>query len=91
MHKLILEQLKKYKIEYIIFFIVYVISVILTLIEPIIFGKILDLIINNAGRIDFEIKKNIVFMITILLLQYISNFIYRRILFPTSKKVKQGI
>lgn len=91
MHQLILEQLKKYKIEYIIFLIVYLISVILALLEPVIFGKILDLIINNAGRMDFEIKKNIVFMITILLLQYIANFIYRKILFPTSRKVKQGI
>lgn len=91
MHKLILEQLKKYKIEYMIFFIIYLISVVLALLEPVIFGKILDLIISNGGKIDFEIKKNIIFMITILLLQYIANFIYRRILFPTSRKVKQGI
>ena len=91
MHKLIIEQLKKYKIQYIIFFIFYMINVIFALLEPVIFGKILDSIINNVGNIDFEAKKNIVFLISILLVQYITNFIYRRILFPTSRKVKQGI
>lgn len=91
MHKLIIEQLKKYKSEYIIFFIFYIINVIFALLEPVIFGKILDSIINNVGKIDFETKKNIVFLISILLVQYITNFIYRRILFPTSRKVKQGI
>lgn len=91
MHKLILKQLKKYKIEYMIFFIFYIINVIFALLEPVIFGKILDSIINNVGKIDFETKKNIVFLISILLVQYITNFIYRRALFPTSRKVKQGI
>ena len=42
MHKLILKQLKKYKIEYMIFFIFYIINVIFALLEPVIFGKILD-------------------------------------------------
>ena len=91
MHKLILKQLKKYKIEYMTFFIFYIINVIFALLEPVIFGKILDSIINNVGRIDFETKKNIVFLISILLVQYITNYIYRRVLFPTSRKVKQGI
>ena len=91
MHKLILKQLKKYKIEYMIFFIFYIINVIFALLEPVIFGKILDSIINNVGRIDFETKKNIVFLISILLVQYFTNYIYRRVLFPTSRKVKQGI
>lgn len=91
MHQLILEQLKKYKIEYIIFIILYLMSVILTLLESVVFGKILDLIISNLGKIDIETQKNIIFLIVILLLQYIANFIYRRILFPTSKKVKQGV
>ncbi len=91
MHKLILKQLKKYKIEYMIFFIFYIINVIFALLEPVIFGKILDSIINNVGRIDFETKKNIVFLISILLVQYVTNYIYRRVLFPTSRKVKQGI
>lgn len=91
MHKLILKQLKKYKIEYMIFFIFYIINVIFALLEPVIFGRILDSIINNVGKIDFETKKNIVFLISILLVQYITNFIYRRVLFPTSRKVKQGI
>ena len=91
MHKLILKQLKKYKIEYMIVFIFYIINVIFALLEPVIFGKILDSIINNVGRIDFETKKNIVFLISILLVQYITNYIYRRVLFPTSRKVKQGI
>lgn len=91
MHQLILEQLKKYKIEYIIFIILYLMSVILTLLESVVFGKILDLIISNLGKIDIETQKNIIFLIVILLLQYIANFIYRRNLFPTSKKVKQGV
>lgn len=91
MHQLILEQLKKYKIEYIIFIILYMMSVILTLLESVVFGKILDLIISNLGKIDIETQKNIIFLVVILLLQYIANFIYRRILFPTSKKVKQGV
>ncbi|CDE90327.1 MAG: ABC transporter ATP-binding protein [Clostridia bacterium] len=91
MHKLILKQLKKYKIEYMIVFIFYIINVIFALLEPVIFGRILDSIINNVGRIDFETKKNIVFLISILLVQYITNYIYRRVLFPTSRKVKQGI
>ena len=67
------------------------INVIFALLEPVIFGKILDSIINNVGKIDYETNKNIVFLISILLVQYITNFIYRRILFPTSRKVKQGI
>ena len=91
MHKLILKQLKKYKIEYMTFFIFYIINVIFALLEPVIFGKILDSIINNVGRIDFETKKNIVFLISILLVQYVTNYIYRRFLFTTSRKVKQGI
>ena len=91
MHKLILEQLKKYKTEYIIFLIIYLANITLALLEPVIFGKILDLIINNSGKIDFETKKNIIFLIITLLGQYITNFIYRRILFPTGRKVKQGI
>ena len=91
MHKLILEQLKKYKIEYIIFLIIYLANITLALLEPVIFGKILDLIINNLWKIDFEIKKNIIYLIITLLGQYITNFIYRRILFPTGRKVKQGI
>ena len=31
------------------------------------------------------------FLISILLVQYVTNYIYRRVLFPTSRKVKQGI
>lgn len=91
MHKLILEQFKKHKIEYMIFFIFYITNVIFALLEPITFGKILDSIINNVGKIDFETKKNIIILINILLVQYATNFLYRRILFPTSRKVKQGI
>lgn len=91
MHKLVLEQLKKYKIKYIIFLILYLANITLALLESVIFGKILDLIINNLGKIDFEIKKNIIYLIITLLSQYIINFMYRRILFPTGRKVKQGI
>ncbi len=91
MHKLIIEQLKKYKVQYLIFLILYFISIVLALLEPVIFGKILDLIVNNSGKIDYEIEINILILGTILLLQYIANFIYRRVLFPTARKVKQGI
>lgn len=91
MHKLIWKQAKKYKFEYIICLILYLSNIILALLEPVIFGKILDLIINNSGRIDLEIKRNVVFLIAILLFQYVTNFIYRRILFPTARKVKQGV
>ena len=91
MHKLILKQLKKCKKEYITFFIFYIINVIFALLEPVIFGKILDSIINNAGKVDFETKKNIVFLIGTLLIQYITNYIYRKTLFPASRKLKQGI
>ncbi len=91
MHRLILEQFKKYKKEYVIFLVLYLINVILSLLEPVIFGKILDLIIINSGKINLEIKKNILFLVITLIFQYITNFIFRRILFPTSKKIKQGI
>lgn len=91
MHKLILKQLKKNKVGYITFFIFYIINIIFSLLEPLILGNILDLIINNVGKIDFETKKNIFFLISVLLVQYITNYIYRRVLFPTSRKVKQGI
>lgn len=91
MHKLIIKQLKKYKIEYTIFFVFYIANVIFALLEPVIFGKILDSIINNVGKIDLETSKNILFLVCILIVQYITNYIYRRILFPTSRKVKQGI
>ena len=91
MHKLIIKQFKKYKIEYTIFFVFYITNVIFALFEPVIFGKILDSIINNVGKIDFETSKNILFLVCILIVQYITNYIYRRILFPTSRKVKQSI
>lgn len=91
MHGLILEQLKKYKINYIMFVFIYLINIITTLLEPVIFGKILDQIIVNEGKINSELKQNIILLISILLLQYILNFIYRRIVFTTGKKVKQGV
>lgn len=91
MHKLILEQLKKYKVKYILFSIVYLISIIFILLEPVIFGKILDLIIINEGILNYKIIKNIIILLIILLIQYIVNFIYRRNVFPTGRKVKQGI
>ena len=81
MHKLIIKQFKKYKIEYTIFFVFYITNVIFALFEPVIFGKILDSIINNVGKIDFETSKNILFLVCILIVQYITNYIYRRILF----------
>lgn len=75
MHKLILKQLKKNKVGYITFFIFYIINIIFSLLEPLILGNILDLIINNVGKIDFETKKNIFFLISVLLVQYITNYI----------------
>ena len=67
MHGLILEQLKKYKINYIMFVFIYLINIITTLLEPVIFGKILDQIIVNEGKINSELKQNIILLISILL------------------------
>lgn len=91
MHKLILGQLKKYKVNYIMFAFIYLIDIIMVLLEPVIFGKILDQIIINKGTFDSEISRNIMLLILILLAQYVLNFIYRRIVFATGKKVKQGV
>ena len=91
MHKLILGQLKKYKVNYIMFAFIYLIDIIMVLLEPVIFGKILDQIIINKGTFGSEISRNIMLLILILLAQYVLNFIYRRIVFATGKKVKQGV
>lgn len=91
MHKLILGQLKKYKVNYIMFAFIYLIDIIMVLLEPVIFGKILDQIIINKGTFGYEISRNIMLLILILLAQYVLNFIYRRIVFATGKKVKQGV
>lgn len=91
MHKLILGQLKKYKVNYIMFAFIYLIDIIMVLLEPVIFGKILDQIIINKGTFGSEINRNIMLLILILLAQYVLNFIYRRIVFATGKKVKQGV
>lgn len=91
MHKLILGQLKKYKVNYIMFAFIYLIDIIMVFLEPVIFGKILDQIIINKGTLGSEISRNIILLILILLAQYVLNFIYRRIVFATGKKVKQGV
>ena len=75
MHKLILKQLKKYKIEYMIVFIFYIINVIFALLEPVIFGRILDSIINNVGRIDFETKNSILQKVKGLIFHKIGSFV----------------
>lgn len=91
MHKLIVKQLKKNKISIIMFSTIFLISIVLLLIEPVVFGKILDMLLNNKGNINTEIIYNIVFLFFIVLSIFILNFIYRRIIFTTGRKIKQGI
>lgn len=91
MHKLIKNELKKYKIGLLLFFIIYIINIILTLLEPIIFGKILDIILSNFGIIDTKVIQKIILLCLILLISFVLTFLYRRIIFSIGRKVKQGI
>ena len=87
MHKLIKNELKKYKIGLLLFFIIYIINIILTLLEPIIFGKILDIILSNFGIIDTKVIQKIILLCLILLISFVLTFLYRRIIFSIGRKV----
>lgn len=91
MNKLIRNQLKKYKIGILMYLITYIIEIILSLLEPVIFGKILDMLINNHGAINIKLIQNIILLCAILLSSFILYCISRRIIYSIGRKVKQGI
>ncbi len=91
MNQLIKEKITNYKIELSLFLIFYIISIILSLLEPIVFGEILDAILANFGFIsDYIIQKSFL-LIIILLISFLFTFLYRRIVFKTGRKIKQEI
>ena len=91
MNKLIKEQLNKHKIELLLFFIIYIVAIILSLLEPIIFGEILDIILENFGLISIEVINKVILLCVILLISFIFTFLYRRIIFSMGRKVKQEV
>lgn len=91
MNKLIKEQLNKHKIELLLFFIIYIVAIILSLLEPIIFGEILDIILENFGLISIEVIHKVILLCVILLISFIFTFLYRRIIFSMGRKVKQEV
>lgn len=62
MHKLIKVNISKFKLWLIIFLVIYAIDIVLSLIEPVIFGEILDTILDNNNVINTVLIKNIVVM-----------------------------
>lgn len=91
MNKLIKEKLLKHKIAIALFVIIYTIDIILSLSEPVIFGKLLDIILSNLGAVDSEVLQKTLLLTIILISSFALNFAYRRIIFSTSRKVKQGV
>lgn len=91
MNKLIKEQLNKHKIELLLFFTIYIVAIILSLLEPIIFGEILDIILENFGLISIEVINKVILLCVILLISFIFTFLYRRIIFSMGRKVKQEV
>ena len=91
MNKLIKEQLNKHKIELLLFFTIYIVAIILSLLEPIIFGEILDIILENFGLISIEVIHKVILLCVILLISFIFTFLYRRIIFSMGRKVKQEV
>ena len=91
MNILIKNQLKKYKLGILTFLIIYIIEIILSLLEPVIFGAILDMLISNRGNISIELKQNIILLCAVLLSSFILYVLSRRIIYSTGRKVKQGI
>lgn len=91
MNKLIKDELKKHKAELLSFLMTYVFDIILLLIEPVIFGEILDNILSNFEIKNVIVIKKAVLLCAILLLSFMLTFIYRRIVFRLGRKVKQGI
>lgn len=91
MNQLIKEKLNKHKIKLLLFFILYIISIILSLLEPIIFGAILDTILDNFGIINFNVIHKSLLLVIILFISFLFTFIYRQIIFSTGRKIKQEI
>ena len=91
MNILIKNQLKKYKLGILAFLIIYIIEIILSLLEPVIFGAILDMLISNRGNISIELKQNIILLCAVLLSSFILYVLSKRIIYSTGRKVKQGI
>lgn len=91
MHKLIKKQLNQHKIMVLLFLVIYIIEIILSLLEPVILGEILDMLINNHGTINTELIQNIILLCVVLLSSFILYCISRRIIYSTGRKVKQGI
>lgn len=91
MNKLISEELKKHKIGLFLFFVIYIIDIILSLLEPVIFGEILDIILSNSRTISVAVIHKIILLCIIVLISFIFTFLYRRIIFSTGRKVKQGV
>ena len=58
MHKLIKVNISKFKLWLIIFFIIYAVDIVLSLIEPVIFGEILDTILGNTNIINVILIDN---------------------------------
>lgn len=91
MDKLIKEELEKHKIGLLLFFVIYIIDIILSLLEPVIFGEILDIILSNFGTISVAVIHKTILLCVIVLISFIFTFSYRRIIFSTGRKVKQGV
>ena len=91
MNKLINEELKKHKIGLLLFFVIYIIDIILSLLEPVIFGEILDIILSNFGTRSVAVIHKTILLCIIVLISFIFTFLYRRIIFSTGRKVKQGV
>ena len=91
MHKLIKINISKFRIWLIIFFIIYAIDIVLSLVEPVIFGEILDIILDNTSITNTILVKKVLLLCTIILSTFVLTFIYRRIIFSIGRKVKQGI
>ena len=91
MNKLISEELKKHKIGLLLFFVIYIIDIILSLLEPVIFGEILDIILSNFGTRSVAVIHKTILLCIIVLISFIFTFLYRRIIFSTGRKVKQGV
>lgn len=91
MNKLVKAKLIKHKIALLFFFVIYIAYIILSLLEPVIFGKILDIILYNFGSVSVEVIYKTILLCIILFLSFIFTFLYRKIIFSIGRKVKQGV
>ena len=84
MNKLINEELKKHKIGLLLFFVIYIIDIILSLLEPVIFGEILDIILSNFGTRSVAVIHKTILLCIIVLISFIFKFSSRKILLVKS-------